>query len=80
MDGMDSDQLLFTSGGTESNNMAVFGFASQKPGRVIVSGIEHSSVLGAAQHLEASGREVSYLPCEDSGLVNVERLGEWLHQ
>jgi cysteine desulfurase len=77
-DGMDSDQLLFTSGGTESNNLAVFGFAAQKPGRVIVSSIEHSSVLAAAQHLETSGREVSYLPCEDSGVVNIERLREWL--
>jgi cysteine desulfurase len=78
--GMESDQVLFTSGGTESNNMAIFGFAAQRPGPIIVSSIEHSSVLGAAQYLESLGRNVRYLPCKGSGEVDVDKLREWIAQ
>jgi cysteine sulfinate desulfinase/cysteine desulfurase-like protein len=47
--GMASDHLLFTSGGTESNNLAIFGLAENIPGAIVVSAIEHPSVLGAAE-------------------------------
>ncbi len=78
--GMASDQILFTSGGTESNNMAIFGFAATRPGSIVVSAIEHSSVLGAAQYLETQGRSVRYLPCSSSGVVNADVLRQWIQE
>jgi cysteine desulfurase len=78
--GMASDQVLFTSGGTESNNMAIFGFAAARPGSIVVSAIEHSSVLAAAQYLESKGRNVRYLPCSSSGVVNAEALRRWVQE
>ncbi len=53
--GMGADQLLFTSGGTEANNLALFGLSEQKPGRILISAIEHPSVLGAAERLRQMG-------------------------
>ena len=76
--GMASDQLLFTSGGTESNNLAIFGLADNIPGAIIVSNIEHPSVLAAAEHAKTLGREVRYLPCSSDGVVCLTRLEEWL--
>lgn len=74
--GMASDHLLFTSGGTESNNLAIFGLAQQRPGTIVVSSIEHPSVLAAAQFLELQGREVIYLPCDSSGVIQLAPLTE----
>src|SRR5690349_10904771 len=56
--GMDADRLIFTSGGTEANNLAIRGLAGDPPGRIVVSSIEHPSVLGPAEWLEARGFEV----------------------
>ncbi|MFN7628497.1 MAG: cysteine desulfurase family protein [Pirellula sp.] len=77
--GMASDHLLFTSGGTESNNLAIFGLAQQRPGTIVVSSIEHPSVLAAAQFLEQQGREVIYLPCDSSGVIQIAPLTERIH-
>lgn len=77
--GMVSDHLLFTSGGTESNNLAIFGLAQQRPGTIVVSSIEHPSVLAAAQYLEQQGREVLYLPCDPSGVIQLAPLTERIH-
>jgi cysteine desulfurase len=76
--GMASDQLLFTSGGTESNNLAVFGLSENKPGAIVVSRIEHPSVLAAAEYAGTRGREIRYLPCSPNGLVCLDQLEEWL--
>jgi cysteine desulfurase len=77
---MESDQLLFTSGGTEANNLALMGLASLRPGAIVVSSIEHPSVLAAAEHLERSGRRVLRLPCDSSGVIALKPLTEWLEQ
>ncbi len=76
--GMASDQLLFTSGGTESNNLAIFGLSEQRPGAIVVSSIEHPSVLAAAEYAATQGREVRYLRCLTSGVVCLDQLEEWL--
>jgi cysteine desulfurase len=76
--GMASDQLLFTSGGTESNNLAIFGLSENRPGAIVVSSIEHPSVLAAAEYAATQGREVRYLPCSASGVVCLDQLEEWL--
>ena len=76
--GMASDQLLFTSGGTESNNLAIFGLSENIPGAIVVSSIEHPSVLAAAEYLRSMGREIRFLPCSCDGIVCLDQLEEWL--
>jgi cysteine desulfurase len=72
--GMSTDQLLFTSGGTEANNLAVFGLTHNRPGATVVSAIEHPSVLGAAEKLETEGRKLVRLPVDRNGLVDLSTL------
>lgn len=71
--GAQPDEILFTSCGTESNNMAVKGIASamkKKGNHVIASAIEHFSVLYSCKWLEKQGYEVTYVPVDGDGLVN----------
>jgi cysteine desulfurase len=64
-------EIVFTSGGTESDNLALFG--ATKPGdHVITTTIEHHAVLHAAEQLEKSGREVTFIPVDDNGVVDQE--------
>ena len=67
--GAQHEEIFFTSGGTEANNLAVFGAAEAKKRsgkRIVVSSAEHSSVLEAAKHLEQNGWDVVYItPCAD---------------
>jgi cysteine desulfurase len=72
--GMSTDQLLFTSGGTEANNLAVFGLTHNRPGAIVVSAIEHPSVLGAAEKIETEGRKLVRLPVDRNGLVDLSTL------
>ncbi|NHM30610.1 cysteine desulfurase family protein [Neobacillus terrae] len=70
-------ELFFTSGGTESNNMAVKGAALMYKGRgkhLITTEIEHPSVNGAMEQLKDLGFEISYLPVDSTGRVKVEEL------
>ena len=63
-----ADKIIITSGGTESNNLAIRGLVNQ-PGHVLISGIEHPSSLAAAERLENLGCEVEQLPVSRSGHV-----------
>lgn len=68
-------RLIFTSGGTESDNMALFGILSAHQGgnkHIITSQIEHHAVIHPIGHLEDLGYEVTYLPVDSAGLVQVE--------
>jgi cysteine desulfurase len=73
-------ELVFTSGGTESDNHAIFGIVRNHPGatkHVITSQIEHEAVLNACQFLEkdsAGAIDVSYLPVDKNGLVDPEAV------
>lgn len=74
-------EILFTSGGTESNNMAIIGaaMANKRSGNhVIVSSVEHSSVKEPFRYLEEQGFRVTYLPVDKSGVVSIEALKEAL--
>lgn len=74
------DEIVFTSGATEANNMAVIGVVHSARTRgimnphVIVSAIEHPSVLKAALYLKSSGVRVDYLPVDSRGLVNTKEI------
>ena len=73
------DQLIFTSGGTESNNLAIRGLVGvggkmAVAGEVLVSGLEHRSALAAADELKSSGFEIIKLPVSLSGHVSVESV------
>ena len=68
-------ELIFTSGGTESNNMAIFGIMNaNKDGKkhIITTEIEHHAVLHPCERLESLGYEVTYLPVGPTGLIQIE--------
>jgi cysteine desulfurase len=66
-------EIVFTSGGTESDNMALFGVLA--PGdHLVTTSIEHHAVLHAAQELESRGIELTFLPCTPQGLIEVSAL------
>ncbi len=72
---VNGDQLVLTSGGTEANNLAIFGLTQRRAGAVAVSAVEHPSVLEAAAALAESGREVIVLPVDQRGVVDIEFCG-----
>ena len=75
--GAKPNQIIFTSSGAEANNLAIKGviFAKQKKGNhLIISAIEHHSVLNTARFFERMDYEVSLLPVDKQGLVDPERL------
>ena len=77
--GADPAQIIFTSSGAEANNLALKGvaFARQKKGNhIIVSSIEHHSVLNSARFLERLDFEATFLPVDKNGLVEPERLAK----
>lgn len=77
-----ADDVIFTSGATESNNLALLGLAEagQKSGRthVICSAIEHKAVLEPVESLKEQGFEVTVLPVLNSGIVSVAALADAL--
>ncbi len=67
----DSSEILFTSGGTESNNTAIYGIAKKNPGsRIITSSIEHDAILQPCAKLEKEDFDIIYLPVNNYGLVD----------
>ena len=76
-------ELTFTASGTESNNLAVKGIAAanrSKGNHIVVSAIEHASVLNPARSLEKQGFAVTYLPVNREGLVNPDTLKSSLRE
>ena len=74
-------ELIFTSGGTESNNLAIMGCAAanHRMGKhLITTKIEHPSVGNVMKHMEEDGFEVTYLPVDEIGIVKLDKLKEAL--
>jgi cysteine desulfurase len=77
MIGARPEEIIFTSGGTESNNLALKGiaFSNRKKGNhIIVSSIEHDCILNTCRWLESQGFYVTYLPVDKTGIADLEEL------
>lgn len=77
--GANPDEIVFTSGATEANNHAIYGAAHAMRGigkHVIVSGVEHHSVLEPAEFLQTEGYKVTFLPVDNAGRVSPDRIAE----
>jgi cysteine desulfurase len=75
--GTTNKEIIFTSGATESNNLAIKGIAEiwkQKGNHIITAATEHKSVLDSCKKLEKSGYQVTYLPVDHEGLIDLNRL------
>ena len=75
--GADEREVIFTSGATESNNLALKGvahFYRDKKNHIITVVTEHKCVLDSCRHLEQEGFEVTYLPVSANGLIDLEQL------
>src|SRR6201996_8852251 len=72
-------EIIFTSGATEGNNLAIKGVAEmyrEKGNHIITQVTEHKAVLDTCKHLEKRGYKVTYLPVEADGLVDVAKIAE----
>ncbi len=75
--GADEKEVIFTSGATESNNLAIRGvaeFYKDRKNHVVTTVTEHKCVLDTCRHLEQSGFEVTYLPVQKNGLIDLDVL------
>ena len=73
----DESEIIYTSGGTEADNMALIGIARayKRSGKhIITSSIEHAAILQSAEFLKEEGYEITYLSTDSKGVVNLEEL------
>jgi cysteine desulfurase len=77
--GATAKEIIFTSGATESNNLAIKGVAemyAEKGNHIITAATEHKAILDTCKHLEKNGSRVTYLPLQSNGLIDLEMLKE----
>src|SRR6476646_457738 len=77
--GATAKEIVFTSGATESNNLAIKGVAemyAEKGNHIITAASEHKAILDTCKHLEKQGVRVTYLPLKADGLIDLDMLRE----
>ena len=77
--GANSKEIVFTSGATESNNLAIKGVAqmyAERGNHIITAATEHKATLDTCKHLEKEGYRVTYLPVQANGLIDLNQLRE----
>src|SRR5512135_2749168 len=75
--GATAKEIIFTSGATESNNLALKGVAemyAEKGNHIITAATEHKAILDTCKRLEKNGIKVTYLPVQQNGLVDLDQL------
>jgi cysteine desulfurase len=73
--GCEPFEIVFTGGGTEANNLAILGMLAQRePGHVLVTVLEHDSVLGAASSLASTGWQIETICCDQDGIIDPEHV------
>jgi len=75
--GANNDEIIFTSGATESDNLALLGVMEKnkdKGNHMITCVTEHKAILDTAKHLESLGYDVTYLPVDEHGLISLDEL------
>lgn len=73
--GARAEEIVFTAGGTESNNLALFGLAdAARPAHFVTSAVEHPAVLNVVEELEREGHAISILPVGASGIIDPDDL------
>jgi len=73
----DANEIFFTSGGSEADNWAIKGAALAKKNKgnhIITSAIEHHAVVNTCEFLEKNGFDITYLPVDDKGFINIDEL------
>ena len=82
--GCEASEIIFTSGGSESDNMAILGAAElgRQTGKrhIVTTNIEHHAVLNTCRKLEAQGYDVTYLPADGEGLITAEQISEAIRE
>jgi len=75
--GAKPEEIIFTSGGTESDNLAIKGIAYRNSGKgkhIITSTIEHPTILNTCAYLEKEGFDVTYVPADSDGIIDMDEL------
>jgi cysteine desulfurase len=73
--GCEPFELVFTSGGTEANNLGIRGIAGKlEPGHVLITALEHDSVVGSAISLRSAGWDIDIVPVDSQGVVNPDQF------
>ncbi len=72
--GAHANEIIFTSGATESNNLAILGVVQKSNIHIITTNIEHASILETCKYLENKNIDVTYVPVEKNGIVNPEKI------
>ena len=78
-----SDEIIFTSGATESNNISILGTLSRNEGKkdhIITCVTEHKSVLDTCKHLETAGKHVTYVPVDKYGTIDLGKLEDTIQE
>jgi cysteine desulfurase len=76
------DDIIFTSGATESNNIIIQSMAQRDPAKnhIITCATEHKSILDTCKHLQTIGKEITYIPVDTYGIINLEALEEAINE